>query len=190
MASIRATELRKGNVIVGQNGELLVITDYQHRTPGNLRAVIHMKVKNLATGQVSAMRPASGESFEHAFLERRKAEYLYRDGSGNYFFMDSETYEQFPLSEELVGDKMLYVRENETVEITFHEKVPVGVELPSQVVLTVTEAEPAVKGNTANNVKKDAVTETGLKIKVPLHIAPGDRVKISTADGEFQGREN
>jgi elongation factor P len=190
MASIKATELRKGNVILGPGGELLVITDYQHRTPGNLRAVIHMKVKNIATGAVSALRPGSGETFEQAYLERRKAEYLYKDGNGNFVFMDSDSYEQFPLPAEVVGDKMAFVRENETVEVTFHDKSPVGVELPSTVVMTVTEAEPAVKGNTASNVKKDAVVETGLRIKVPLHISPGDRVRISTADGEFQGREN
>jgi len=188
--SLKATELRKGAVIIGQNGELLLITDYEHRTPGNWRAVIHMKVKNLQTGQMGSLRPASGDSFETAYLDRRKCEYLYKEGNGDHVFMDSETYEQFPLPESLVGATMGFVRENTIVEVTFHEKNPVGVVLPPTVVLEVTESEPAVKGNTATNVKKDAVMETGLKVKVPMHVAVGDKIKIGTAEGDFQGRDN
>lgn len=188
--SLKATELRKGAVILGQNGELLLITDYEHRTPGNWRAVIHMKVKNLQTGQTSSMRPASGDSFDTAYLDKRKCEYLYKESNGDHVFMDSESYEQFPLPESLVGDTMGFVRENTTVDVTFYETTPVGVDLPPSVTLEVAEAEPAVKGNTATNVKKDAVLETGLKIKVPMHIAAGDKIKVSTVDGEFQGRDN
>jgi elongation factor P len=188
--SVKATELRKGAVILGPQGELLLITEYEHRTPGNLRAVIHMKVKNLASGQTAAMRPGSGDTFETAYLDRRKCEYLYREANGDAIFMDAETFEQFPLPVSLVSDVMGYVRENTTVDVTFHEKMPVGVDLPPTVVLEVAEAEPAVKGNTATNVKKEAVLETGLKVKVPMHISTGDRVRIKTADGEFQGREN
>ena len=185
--AVRATELRKGTVIVGQRGELLVITEYHHHTPGNLRAVIHTKLKNIQTGQMREVRMGSGDVYEVAYLDKKKCEYLYKDSSG-YVFMDQESFEQFPLQEELVGEKMGFVRENTVVDVTFHETLPVGVDLPSTVVLKVVEAEIAARGDTATNVKKDAVLETGLKIRVPAHIKAGEDVRISTEDGEFQGR--
>ncbi len=187
---VRATEIRKGQVIQ-HDGDLLLVTEYEHKTPGNLRAIINIKTKSLTTGSTSAMRLGSSDVLEVAFLDRKRAEYLYRDGSGgNFVFMDTENYEQFELSPEFVGDKMLYVRENTQVEVSFHGATPVGVVLPPQVVLTVTEAEAAVKGNTTSGVKKDAVLETGLKLKVPIHITVGDHVKVATETGEFQGRAN
>jgi elongation factor P len=187
--AVKATELRKGTVIVGERGDLLLITEYNHHTPGNLRAVIHLKVKNLRSGAVTPMRLGSSDSFEVAYLDKKKCEYLYKDSAG-YVFMDQQSYEQFPLPEDLVGDKMGYVRENTVVDVTFHEALAIGVELPASVTLKVIEAEAAVKGNTATNVKKEATVETGMKVKVPLHISPGDQIKISTVDGEFQGRQN
>jgi len=187
--TVRATELRKGTVIVGERGDLLLITEYHHHTPGNLRAVIHAKVKNLATGVVTPQRWGSSDAFEVAYLDRKKCEYLYKDTTG-YHFMDQTTYEQFPISAEMVGDQMGFVRENTVVDVTFHEALALGVELPSSVTLKVIEAEHAVKGNTATNVKKEATVETGMKVKVPLHVVAGDQIKISTADGEFQGRDN
>lgn len=186
---IRATELRKGQVIE-KDGDLLLVTEYEHKTPGNLRAIIQIKTKSLKTGQVNAMRLGSGDTLEIAYLDRRKAEYLYKESDGSYVFMDSENYEQFHLSDDLVGDKMGFVKENTTIEVTFHDAVPIGVELPPQVVLEVVESEAAVKGNTATGVKKDAVLETGLKIRVPLHIGVGEKVRVSTETGEFQGRAN
>ena len=187
---VRATEIRKGQVIQ-LNGDLLIVTEYEHKTPGNLRAIINIKTKSLTTGSMSAMRLGSGDILEVAYLDKKRAEYLYRDGAGgNFVFMDVESYEQFELSEEFVGDKMLYVRENTQVEVSFHGTTAVGVVLPPQVTLAVKEAENAVKGNTTSGVKKDAVLETGLKIKVPLHITVGDVVKVATETGEFQGRAN
>jgi elongation factor P len=183
----RATDLRKG-MVLDQEGQLLLITEYLHHTPGNLRAIIHVKTRNLVTGQANAMRLASGDVLDTAFLEKKKAEYLYRDGHGHYIFMDSDTYEQFPLSEDVVGEKMGFVKENTTCEVTFHGTSPVDIELPTKVVLQVTEAEMAAKGNTATNVKKEAIVETGMMVKVPPHVSAGDMIKIRTADGEFQGR--
>jgi elongation factor P len=185
---VKATDLRKGNVIQ-KDGDLLLITDYEHRTPGNWRAIITIKTKSLKTGATGSSRLASGDSLDIAYLDRRKAEYLYREASG-FVFMDSENYEQFTLTEELVGEAMGFVRENTVIEVTFHDGVAIGVELPPMVILTVAEAEVAVKGNTASSVKKEAIMETGLKVKVPLHIAPGEEVKIATDSGEFQGRAN
>lgn len=185
--AVRATELRKGTVILGERGELLLITEYHHHTPGNLRAVIHIKVKNIQTGVTTPMRLGSSDAFEVAYLDRKKCEYLYKDSTG-YVFMDQESFEQFPLPEELVADKMGFVRENTVVDVTFHETTPVGVDLPASVTLKVVEADAATRGDTATNVKKDAVLETGLKIRVPAHIKAGEDVRISTVDGEFQGR--
>jgi len=185
--AVRATELRKGQVIQHE-GQLLLITEYLHHTPGNLRAIIHIKTRNLTTGQTGQMRLGSSNSLEVAYLDRRKAEYLYRDANGHYVFMDSNTYEQFPISADLIGEHMGYVKENTAVDVTFHENQAIGVDLPASVILTVTETEPAVRGNTATNVKKDAVLETGLTVKVPAHIAIGETIKVRTADGEFLGR--
>ncbi|MEZ5977149.1 MAG: elongation factor P [Planctomycetota bacterium] len=175
----RATELRKGYV-VQIDGQLHLITDYEHKTPGNLRAIINIKTRNIMTGQTGQMRLGSSDTLEVAYLDRKKAEYLYREGNGDYVFMDAETYEQFHLPEDLIGDKMGYVKENTTVEVTFHGETPLGIELPAAVVLEVIEAEEAVKGNTATNVKKGAKVETGLEVKVPFHIKVGDKIKVST----------
>ncbi len=185
--SSRATEIRKGDVII-HNGDLLVITDYHHHTPGNLRSIIQMKTKSLTSGQSNSLRAGSGDTFEKAFLEKRKAEYLYKESNGDHCFMNSESYEQFVISAEFAEDTMGFVRENTVVNVTFHETTPIGIELPPMVVLKVAESEVAVKGNTANNVKKDAVLETGLKIKVPMHIGVGEEIKVKTDTGEFMGR--
>ena len=185
--SLKATELRKGNVIM-KDGQLLLITDYSHATPGNWRAIIQVKVRNLVTGQNSQFRPAAGDSFDTAYLDRKRSQYLYQEANGDFVFMDEETYDQFTLSSELAGDRMLFIKENESVDVTFHETMPIDLDVPPMVVLEVTEAEAAVKGNSATGVKKDAVLETGLKIKVPMHVDVGDKVKVKTDTGEFQGR--
>ena len=186
---VRATELRKGTVLKREN-DLLVITEYTHLTPGKGQAIIHIKTKSLLTGTTGAIRAGSGDNFETAYLDRRKCQYLYREGESGFIFMDEETYDQFNLTADLVGDVMGFVKESSSIEVTFHEESPIGVALPPSVELEVTEAEIAVKGNTATNVKKDATVETGLKIRVPIHITAGDVVKLSTETGDFQGRVN
>jgi elongation factor P len=187
--SVKATELRKGMVIV-QGEDLLLVTDYHHSTPGNWRAIIHVKLRSLKSGQNSQLRPGSGDTFETAYLERKKCQYLYKESNGDYVFMDEETYEQFHLDAETVAEKMVYVKENQAVDVNFHGPTPISIALPASVVLRIVEAEAAVKGNTATNVKKDAVLETGLKIKVPLHINAGDLAKVNTETGEFLGRSS
>ncbi|MFT5288443.1 MAG: elongation factor P [Planctomycetota bacterium] len=187
--AVRATELRKGQVIE-KGDDLLLITEYTHKTPGNLRAIIQIKTKSLKTGQSNSMRLGSNDMMDVAYLDRRQCEYLYREGNGSYIFMDGETYEQFPLTVDFVGEKMGFVRENTIIEVTFHDSIPIGVELPSQVTLIVKEADAAVKGNTTSGVKKDAILETGLAIKVPIHIAAGEEIKVNTDTGDFAGRAN
>lgn len=186
---VKATELRKG-VVVEIDRDLWVITDYMHHTPGNLRAIIHVKLRSLKSGSTKDLRLGSGDMLEVAYLDKKDCEYLYKESSGDYVFMDTESYEQFNVNAELIGDKMSYVKENTRCIVTFHGANPIGLELPAAVVLEVIEADPAVRGNTATNVKKDAVVETGLKIKVPIFITKGEKVKIRTEDGEFLGRVN
>jgi elongation factor P len=186
---VKATELRKGTVL-DMDGDLLLITEYMHHTPGNLRAVIHVKLRSLKTGSTKEMRLGSGDVLEVAYLDKKPCEYLYKDTHAGYVFMDSENYEQFHISEDLIGERMGYVKENTQAVVTFHGTTAIGLELPASVVLTVIEADPAVRGNTATNVKKDAVVETGLKVRVPIFITKGERIKIRTEDGEFLGRVN
>ncbi len=184
----RATEIRKGNVLDIDN-DLWQVVKYHHHTPGNLRAIITMKCKSLSTGGWKHIRAGSGDSFEVAFLETRKCQYLYKDeGSGAFVFMDQKNYEQYELQADVVGEDMPYVAENYECNLTFHGESAVSLDLPGHVSLTVIESEPAAKGNTVSNLFKRAVVETGLEIKVPLHIAVGEKVKISTETGEFQGR--
>lgn len=185
--NLKATELRKGLVLI-KDGKLLLITDYSHHTPGNWRAIIQVKTKDLQTGGNGSFRPSAGEQFEVAYLDKKKAQYLYQEANGDYVFMDAENFEQFHLLKEMAEDRMAYVRESDEIEVTWHETTPISIELPAQVVLEITEAELAVKGNSATNVKKDAVLETGAKIRVPLHINTGEKVKVSTDTGDFMGR--
>lgn len=185
----KATDLRKGLVLL-KDGQLLLITDYSHSTPGNWRAIIHVKTRNLETGQNGSFRPSGGDSFEVAYLDRKKAQYLYKEANGDYVFMDQESYEQFMIPADQGEGPMAYIKESEVVEVTFHETTPISIELPPSVVLEVTEAELAVKGNSATNFKKEAVLETGLRVKVPLHINVGEQIKIKTDNAEFLGRAN
>jgi len=187
--NVKATDLRKGMVLI-KDGDLLIITDYSHHTPGNWRSIIQVKTRSLKSGSNSSFRPMAGDSFEMAYLERKKAQYLYKEANGDFVFMDNETYDQFTIPADIVASAMSYVKENSEVEVTFHEGLAISIALPSSVVLEVRESENAVKGNTATNVKKDAILETGLQIKVPLHIKAGEMVKVNTETGEFLGRVN
>ncbi|MEZ6196690.1 MAG: elongation factor P [Planctomycetota bacterium] len=186
----KATEVRKGNVLKIDN-ELWVVLDREHIAPGNWRAINHFKLRNIQTGGRKELRCGSNEMLEVAFMEKRKCQYLYRDeGQQAYVFMDLGNYEQYELREDVVKDAMNYVVEQQEIDVTFHDNIAISVELPGTVVLEVTESEPAIKGNSVSNIFKRAVVETGLEIKVPLHIAAGEKVKISTSTGEFMGRAN
>ena len=186
--TVRATELRKGTVIVGERGELLLITEYHHHTPGNLRAVIHAKVKNLASGTVTPLRWGSSDAFEVAYLDKKKCEYLYKDSTG-FHFMDQENYETLTLGADLVGDDREFLTDNLVVQINKLEGRPFGIQLPTIIELAVASTEPAVRGDTASGaVTKAATLETGLEIRVPLFIKEGEKVKVHTETREFAGR--
>jgi elongation factor P len=135
------------------------------------------------------MRLGTSDMLDVAYLDKKICQYLYKDTTG-YVFMDTTTYEQHTLSPELVEEAMKYIKENDEVQVTFHEVVAVGVEVPPTVTLAVKEAEEAVKGNSVTNLQKLAKLETGIEVKVPLHIKVGEKVKVSTTTGEFLGRAN
>lgn len=185
--SILVSEAGKGQV-VKLEGQTYQIIDREHRTPGNLRAFIQLKLKNLDSGAQFVKRFAVDDRLEPVFLERRPCQYLYPEGKQGFVFMDNENYEQQTLTEDVVGDKMKYVELNGNVIVLYLDGVARDIELPASVTLEVTESEPAIRGNTATNVTKNAVTNTGLKVKLPQHIDVGDKIIVDTRTGEFIGR--
>ena len=184
----KATEIKRGRVLK-MDGDLWNVLESQHVTPGNWRGMVQVVMKNLRTGAKKAHRFGSTEIVETAFLDKKVMQYLYKDPAG-YCFMDTGNYEQMILTDDEVGDAKGYLRENDEVQITFHEGLPIGLELPPSVVLTVKETTPGSKGDTVSNVFKPATLETGIVVKVPLFIVEGEKVRIDTRTGEFQGREN
>ncbi len=189
MASIKATEVRKGMIILHQ-GQLHVVAEFEHIAPGNWRAINQVKLKNIKTGTNVMLRLGSSETLERANLDPKPCTYLYLDHNQGYVFMDAESFEQYGIPEDLVGDKKWYLLENAACQVTFFEGNPVSIELPPSVTLKVVEAEQVARGNTVNGVTKNVKLETGLELKVPAFIENGELVKVSTETGEFQGRSN
>ena len=184
----KATEIKRG-LVLKMDGDLWNVMEAQHVTPGNWRGMVQVVMKNLRNGAKRQHRFGSTEIVETAFLDKKAMQYLYKDAAG-YCFMDTGNYEQVILTDDEIGEAKNYLRENDEAQITFHEGVPIGLELPPVVVLTITETTPGTKGDTVSNVFKPATVETGLVIKVPLFIEEGEKVKVDTRTGEFQGREN
>jgi len=183
---LKATDLRPGYAC-RLDGKLYVITKFEHRTPGNLRAFIQVKLKDVNTGLSIERRLASSDDIEVTSLDRRTFEYLYAE-SDAFVFMDTESFEQFPLHKDMVGDAMQYLRPNAQTIVLIHEGKPLLLELPPAVELTVTDTQPGIKNATATNQLKDAVLETGLKTRVPPFIEVGETVKVSTEDGSYMSR--
>ncbi|GDY01119.1 elongation factor P [Planctomycetota bacterium] len=184
--AIRATEARKG-MVIRLDGELYQITKYDHLTPGNLRAIHHLNLKNMKNGRQKELRLKTSDSLDQVFLDSRESQYLFKDSLG-YTFMDNENFEQFVLSADVIGDAMQYITDNSNVTVVFCDSEALTVQLPPMVELLIIEAENAVRGDTVSSVQKQAKCSTGLLIKVPAHIKAGELVKINTETGEFQGR--
>jgi elongation factor P len=187
VASINYSQVRKGQVIVGEDGQLYAVVDRDLNTPGNWRAILNLKLKNLKTGAVTPKRFRPEDKVELAYLEKKPMQYLYQEGD-SYVFMDTETYDQTSLSREWVGDQILYLKENDNVHVTFYDGRPLSLELPATVELKVTETEPSVKGATAAAQYKPATLETGLKITVPPFINIGELIAVDTRTGEYLSR--
>ena len=180
------SDIRNG-LIIRYNGELYTIVEFHHVSPGNWRAFIRTRLKNLKTGRVQEVRLRSGEELDIVRVEHRACQYLYQDGQ-EYIFMHTETYDQFPLPANLLGDGAQFLKEGMVVEALFDGETPVGVELPTFIALEVTYAEQAVRGDTATNVLKAATVETGATVNVPLFVETGDMIKIDTRTGEYVER--
>lgn len=186
MASVPATRLRKGHLIVHE-GQLYRLLEVQHVTPGNLRGFVRAKMRNLRSNTLLDHRFRSEDAVERATLDEREMQYLYNDGS-NYYFMDTSSYEQIHLPAESLGDSVLYLLPEATIRVEFFEGQPVGIELPPTVDLRVTETVPGIKGATASAQVKPATLETGLVVNVPAFVNAGDVIRVNTETGEYLSR--
>src|ERR1700735_21215 len=181
-----ANDLGRG-MAINYNGDIAVVLDTQHRTPGNLRAFVQASIRSIRTGKSSDVRFSSTEKIEVIPMMTRKMEFSYKDGE-DYVFSDPENYETVNLAPELVGDAKNYLIENASVTVTFVEEKAVSIELPSSVVLTVKDAPEGIRGDSANNVQKSVTMETGITVQAPLFIKTGEKLKIDTRTGKYMER--
>jgi len=184
--AIPATQLRPG-MVIKHNNDLHAVFSVEHRTPGNLRAFIQAKLRNIRTGAMFEHRFRSGDAIEKITVDEEKMEYLYADGD-SYCFMNTETYEQLHLGKDILGDAVDYLIANLQITVEFFDGKPVGVELPQTVELTVVETEPGLKSATASSVTKPAKTETGLVVQVPPFINEGEKIRVDTSEGAYLSR--
>ncbi len=183
--SIPATQMRPGMVIKYKD-DLHLVFSVEHRTPGNLRAFIQAKLRNVRTGAMFTERFRSPDPIERVFVDEIKMEFLYNDGD-DYYFMD-EKFEQTMLKRETLGDAVDYLMPNLTIGVSYHDGKAVGIELPLVVEMTVVQTEPGIKSATASSVTKPAKLETGLVVQVPPFINEGEKIRVDTAEGAYMSR--
>ena len=183
---IYASDFRKG-ITFEMNGEPHIVLDFQHVKPGKGAAFVRTKYRNILTGATREEAFNPNDKFPKAHIETKQMQYLYNDGE-LYYFMDTDTYDQVPLTAELVEEAVKYIRENDIATVKFYKDNAFTVEAPNFVDLVVTETEPGVKGDTATNVTKAATVETGAVIQVPIFINEGEKIQIDTRTGEYLGR--
>jgi elongation factor P len=181
-----ANDLRKG-MAIRYNGNPAIVLEVQHRTPGNLRAFVQAIIRYISTGKSADVRFGSTDKVETVDVGRSQLEFSYKDQQG-YHFMDPETYDSVSLNDDLLKDAKDYLVENLKVDVLSIEGRPVQVELPSSIVMKVIESAEGVRGDSANNVQKPAVLETGLQITVPLFIKEGEMIKVDSRTGAYMGR--
>ena len=186
MSFVQATRLRKGMLIKVGN-DLFRILELHHLTPGNKRAHIQVRMRNIRTTALSDQKFRAEEDIERATLDEREMQYLYNDGD-HYYFMDTSSFEQINISLEALGDSANYLIADSIIRVEFYDVEPVGIELPPTVDLIVKETVPGIKGATASNQIKPATLETGLVVQVPPFINEGDKVRVNTETGEYQSR--
>jgi elongation factor P len=184
--SIPATQLRPG-MIIKHNNDLHSVFSVEHRTPGNLRAFIQAKLRNLRTGAMFEHRFRSPDPIEKITVDEINMEYLYNDGD-DYYFMNTENYEQTHLTRDTLGGAVDFLTPNLQIKVEFFDGKAVGIELPQTVELTVVETEPGLKSATASSVTKPAKTETGLVVQVPPFINEGEKIRVDTAEGAYLSR--
>lgn len=179
-------QLRKGTTFT-LDGQLFKVIDFQHHKPGRGKAVIRTKIRNLRTGATIDKNFISGDRVEDVRIERVAVQYLYNDGTF-YYFMNNETYEQIPLSVEVLGESVQYLVDNMTLNISVLEDEPIDIDLPTTVDLKVVDAPMAVAGDTATGVTKSVTLESGLQVSVPLFVNEGDSIRVDTRTGEYLTR--
>ncbi len=180
------SDLSRG-AFLRHNNELAVVLEYEHRTPGNLRAFYQVKLRNVKNGRLIEHRYRAGESIDFVRVETRKLQYLYQDGE-SYVCMDNETFEQTNIPGFLFGDAIKFIKESMEVTVSFDGDIPVMGELPATTTFAVTYTEPGMRGDTATRTLKPAKLENGAEIRVPLFVNTGDVVKIDTYTGEYMER--
>lgn len=183
---MKASDLRRGSIII-HNKQPYAVIDFHHHTPGNLRAMVQTKLRNLLSGSQTEVRFSSVEDVEEADVVSYAATYLYSDVDG-YHFMNSENYEAIALSKNLLADSIYYLQDEMKVDITYYNGEPIAVKLPQTVTLTIVETEPEVRGGTASNSPKPAKTDTGLSLMVPQFVKEGDKVVVNTEEGKYLSR--
>lgn len=186
MDTVQATRLRPG-MVIQHEGKLFTVFSLTHRTPGNKRGFVQTKLRDLRSGAMVEQRFSSESVVERAFLDEKEVEFLYAEGEV-FTFMDQQTYEQYHLNRNLLGDTVGYLAPNLPLKVEFFEGKPIGVELPPTVELKVVETEPGIKGASATNVMKPAKMETGITVLVPPFIDAGEVIRVDTADGTYLER--
>jgi elongation factor P len=182
---VSTSDFRSG-MVLRIDGQLFWMAEFEHHKPGKGAAVVRTKLKNVKTGAVTDRTYRSGDKVDDVRLERRKMQFLYK---GDFFtFMDNESYEQFELNEDIVGDAVKYLKENEVCDVLVAEGLAIGVELPIFVQLVVTETDPGVRGDTASGGSKPALLETGASVQVPLFVEKGTTLKIDTRTDTYVER--
>jgi elongation factor P len=183
---MNASDIRRGIVII-YNGVPHRVLDFQHRTPGNLRAFVQAKLRNLKSGLSTEARFSSTESIERVTLEQHKMQFLYKEGE-DFHFMNTETYEQISLDAEALGDNVYYLVDGTEIEVETFEGRPIGITPPAIIELTLTETQPEIRGATASNSPKPATLETGLVVSVPPFVKQGERIRVDTSTGQYLER--
>jgi elongation factor P len=183
---MRASDIRKGQAVI-IDGKLFVVTGADHNTPGNLRAKVQFKLRDVSKGTIMDKRVGATDDIQTAILDRRQVEYLYSDNEG-HILMDLETYDQNTIPKEVFGDDILLLKPNTELMAMFHEGKVVSYELPATVELKVTDTPPGIKGASATNTQKDATLETGLKTRVPPFIEIGEIIRINTENKQYLSR--
>jgi elongation factor P len=183
---MRASEVRRGQAVIIE-GKLFVVTNADHNTPGNLRAKVQFKLRDVSKGTIQDKRVGATDDIETATLDRRNVEYLYSEPDG-HVLMDLETYDQDTIPKEVFGTDILYLKPNTPLTAMFHNGKVVSYEMPKTVDLKVVDTPPLIKGSTATNQLKEAKLETGLTARVPGFIVIGEVIRINTETGEYLSR--
>jgi elongation factor P len=184
---VATTNDLKNGMVLNLDGQLWSVTWFQHHKPGKGGAVVRTKLKNVLSGKVVDRTFNADVKVDVATVDRRDMQYLYRDGD-DFVMMDSQTYEQIPLSPAVVGDAAGFMLENQDVVVAMHEGTPLYLELPASVTLRVQYTEPGMQGDRSTGGTKPATLETGIDIQVPLFVVTDEMVKVDTRDGSYLGR--